>query len=554
MSSKDDADAPTRDPACNVVRALGVFATLCAALMISACNRENVRAADSPATAAPPEAVAQLAATNVTARTDVGDATSEAPPAIDARAEPTVTTPTPAPTDPPVADIPRTDPGAPEPIGTVVFHESSITIPTYPVERFQSDALSPVYSWPYRRTDMEAFAAADVAPVARTYKTLVLENHYLLITILPELGGRILQVEFKPTGTRMFYNNRVVKPTVWGPREQGGWLALGGLEWDLPVEEHGYGWGEPWGYIPLVFGPERAAVTVFTPQDGRALSAAITIELLAGAAAFTIDPVISNVSGTSQRFDYWHNAMLAPGSGAGISPAIHFVLPTTSMMVHSTGDARLPSGGQQVTWPVYAGRDVSRLDTWAQYAGLFEAPAANGPFAAVYDTQQDAGVVRVFPASVAQGSKIFALGGSLPLDPALYTDDSSAYVELHGGLAPTFAQQTELPPGESVSWRETWYPVAGMGDLAAANELVALNVTVDGATVAVAVHAVHPIEVDVVLLDRNSRELARTRAALAPATTAHVTWQRATLAAPPAAVRIESAQGLVLAYSLPAAP
>lgn len=530
MSSKYDAYAQARDPACNAVRGLGVLAVLCAMLLIGACGRENVRAADRPNAAAPPAAGVAME-----------DATPEPP---QASVAPTAPTATPAPTEP----------GAPEPIGTVAFYEASITIPTYAVERFQSDAVSPVYAWPYRRTDTEAFAAAAVAPVARTYKTLVLENRYLLITILPELGGRILQVEFKPTGTRMFYNNSVIKPTAWGPREQGGWFALGGLEWDLPVEEHGYAWGEPWGYIPLVFSPERAAVTVFTPRDGRALSASITIELLAGAAAFTIEPTISNVSGASQRFDFWHNAMLAPGSGAGISPAIHFVLPTTSMMVHSTGDARLPSGGQQVTWPVYMGRDLSRLDTWAQYAGLFEAPAAHGPFAAVYDTQQDAGAVRAFPASVAQGSKIFALGGSLALDPALYADDGSAYVELHGGLAPTFAQQTELPPGESVAWRETWYPVAGMGDLTAANELVALNVDVAGAAVNVAVHAVHPIEVDVVLLDRNSGELARTPVALAPATTAHVTWQRATLAARPASVRVENTQGLVLAYDLPPTP
>jgi hypothetical protein len=436
----------------------------------------------------------------------------------------------------------------------VVFYESTISIPTYPVEAHQSDALSPVFKWPYRRTDMAAFAAANVTPVARTYKTLILENQYLLITFLPELGGRILQVEHKPTATRMFYNNTVRKPTVWGPPEQSGWFALGGLEWDLPVEEHGYAWGEPWGYIPLVFGPERAAVTLFTPQDGRALNASVTVELLAGAASFTVELRIANASNASQRFDFWHNAMLAPGSGAGISPAIHFILPTKSMMVHSTADARLPAAGQQVTWPMYNGRDISRLETWNQYAGMFESPAAHGPFAAVYDTQQDAGAVRVFPADVARGSKIFALGGTQALDSALYADDGSAYVELHGGIAPIFSQQTELPPAADITWRETWYPVAGLGDLSTANELAALHVQTNATAITVALFAVHPMAVDVMLLAADGVELGRRAVMLSPLAAATLQWEHSALDGSPASVRIERAQGLVLAYDLPESP
>ncbi len=450
-----------------------------------------------------------------------------------------------------VDSLPAAAFSAPGPVGTVAFYESSVTIPTYPVDAFQSDALSPVYDWPYRRTDIEAFRASNAAPVARTYATLILENQYLLITILPELGGRILQVVHKPTGTRMFYNNKVVKPTAWGPPEQAGWLALGGLEWDLPVEEHGLAWGEAWGYIPLVFSTERAAVTVFTPQDGRALTASITIELLAGAASFSIEPTITNVSDQSQRFNFWHNAMLAPGSGAGISPAIHFVLPTDSMMVHSTGDVRLPAAGQRVTWPIYNGRDLSRLATWSQYAGMFESPAAHGPFAAVYDTQQDAGAVRTFPAGVAQGSKIFALGGSAALSAALYTDDATGYVELHGGLAPTFAQQSELAPGDAVSWRESWYPVAGMGDLATANELVALDVQTNADGVTVALFAAHPLDADILLLDAAGAEVARMAVSLNPSAAQHIAWPARELDRPVAAVHLENVAGSILTYALP---
>lgn len=445
-----------------------------------------------------------------------------ATPVVDAEVEPTRAPPLEPALAPPHA-TPLAPPGSPEaalvPTTTVALQpifgptvaadevtvrESTVTLSVYPYEQFQSDAVDPVYGWPYKKFDMAAFRSAvaegRAKPGPRTYVTLVLENRHIKATILPELGGRLLQVELKASGTRMFYANSVLKPTAWGPLEQGGWFALGGLEWNLPVYEHGYAWGEAWGYIPMQFDPQHAAVTVFTPQDGRKLALSVTMTLRAGSAALEIEPTVSNVGGEPLRFDYWHNAMLAPGNGESITGGIHFVLPTRAMMVHSSGDVRLPAGGQRVTWPIYSGRNLSLLHTWAEYAGLFEDPAAHGPFAAVYDRTQDAGAVRVYPAETTTGSKIFALGWGNPIDPALYTDDGSAYVELHAGLAPSFSQQAYLDAGASVSWRETWYPVHGLGDLTWANEDVAVDLRSSGGELTLALHAVRPTRGDVLLL------------------------------------------------------
>ena len=65
-------------------------------------------------------------------------------------------------------------------------------------------------------------------PINRTFQTIVLQNEYLELVILPELGGRIYQCRFLPTGQPLLYNSRVAKPTAWGPSDQGWWLALGG--------------------------------------------------------------------------------------------------------------------------------------------------------------------------------------------------------------------------------------------------------------------------------------------------------------------------------------
>lgn len=360
------------------------------------------------------------------------------------------------------------------PNGPVQVRNSSVTLPTYPVERFQKAVVDPIYHWPYKRFDAAAFKLANPSPSPVTYRTIELENDYLIVTVAPELGGRVLQVLHKASGTPMFYNNSVVKPTVWGPREQSGWTAVGGLEWCLPVPEHGYSWGEEWETEVIQSTPEYAAVRVSTPDDGRALRAEITIGLSADSAAFSVQPTITNLTDGPLRFDYWQNAMLAPGDGHRVTLGLHFVYPTRSMIVHSTGDDRLPASGQRLSWPIHEGRDVSELRTWREYAGLFESPAAHGPFAGVYDTIRDAGAVRAFPETVAKGSKLFALGGAKPLDPALYSDDDGSYVEIHGGLAPSFAQQVALGRGESVAWSEDWYPVVGMGDLDYADASMAI--------------------------------------------------------------------------------
>ena len=365
---------------------------------------------------------------------------------------------------------------APAPIGTVSYYESSVTLPVYPFEQYQSDAVDPDTNWPYKAFDYERFELEAPKPQNRRFRTIVLENAFLELTILPELGGRLWQVVHKPTGNRMFYQNTVVKPTRWGPSNQRGWFGLGGLEWNIPVIEHGYEWGTEWGVLPLQHSPELASVTLFTPPDGRPLNASITISLLAGAASFEVEPSISNLSDKSVTFDYWQTAMLAPGKKNSPSAQLHFVVPSAQMMVHSTNDPALPLPGETFTWPQYDGRDLSHLGNWNQYLGFFEYPEAHGPFVGVYDGAADAGAVRFYPADVARGSKVFSPGWNDAIPSSNYTDDDSSYVELHGGLAPSFFEHYTLPQGALVSWREVWYPVAGIGDLSYANEAAALSV------------------------------------------------------------------------------
>lgn len=404
---------------------------------------------------------------------------------------------------------------APAPVGTVVVYESNVTLSTYPVEAYQSDARNEIFNWPYKRFDRERFQNERPAPSPRTYKLIVLENTYLRVTILPQLGGRVWQAIHKGTGANMFYQNGVVKPSPWGPGEQLGWTALGGLEWNLPVVEHGYDWGVEWGYIPLQHSDDLASVTVFTPRDGRYLNGSVTISLRSGAASFEVEPTVSNLSNQSLSFTFWETAMLAPGQGNKPSGATQFILPASQMTVHSTEDARLPGPDQPFGWPIHNGVDYSRLGNWTNYLGFFERPSARGPFVAIYDHGVGYGAVRVFPASVARGSKVFGLGWHSALGSDNFTEDGSAYVELHGGLMPTFDDTFSLPPGGAVGWREVWYPIHAIGGLTYADEVAAIHVRPEAAGLVVGFYPTRPVGGALVALF-NGRELERRALRISP--------------------------------------
>ncbi|MDY6876312.1 MAG: DUF5107 domain-containing protein [Chloroflexota bacterium] len=379
---------------------------------------------------------------------------------------------------------------APAP-GTASLQTATLTIPTYPYTAYLTSVYTPTYNMTYTVLDWDAYNSSGPTPVPQDYQLLVLENDYLRVTLMPELGGRIYQMIFKPTGHNELYQNPVIKPNIWGPPEQGWWLAAGGIEWCLPVEEHGYEWGEPWAYQVVT---STAGITV-TLQDTTAsdrIRAEVTLHLPASRGYLAVTPRIENPTGSDVDYKFWLNALLAPGAANTVSADLHFVFDTAQMTVHSTGDEHLPDAGQPMDWPVHDGRDYSRLGNWERWLGFFERPQATAGFAGVYDAGANEGLARIFPPSVARGSKGFGFGWSNPIPSDIWTDGGSTYVELHGGIAPTFWDTATITAGQSLEWTEYWYPVSDIGQLSAATAEAALGVRASGGRFTVGVHSTTP--------------------------------------------------------------
>ena len=353
----------------------------------------------------------------------------------------------------------------PVPSQPLSVRETTLTIPTYDLApaRRPTSPDDPIF--PYERLELSQAGP----PRPRAYRAVVVENRFLSLTFLPELGGRLLQAVDRASGRAIFYQNPVIKPAPFGQR--GWWLGVGGLEWAVPTEEHGYLEHLPWD-LTVTRGRDAVTVRTSTSERQRGFAVSGSITLRAEEARFVARLAARNPAGAAQPLQMWTNAMLSPAGDNRVGPGLRFVVPAEEMIVHATGDPGLPGPRGRIAWPRHDGRDLSDPAAWTGYLGAFtpEPP----PFLGVYDVNADSGVAVAHGSGVA-GGKIFGFGPHN--DPRLYTDDDSGYVELWSGAQATFWDDPSLAPGATRGIESVWLPLWGLGRLVTATADGALGLT-----------------------------------------------------------------------------
>ena len=250
------------------------------------------------------------------------------------------------------------------------------------------------------------------------------------------------------TGQSVLYNNPVIKPTHWGPPEMNWWLAVGGVEWAFPVEEHGYAWAMPWGYQAQTLADASAHST----SSGQAqihlsftdrvtgLRTDVTAQLPPAGRAFTLTLKLSNPGNAPASGQLWSNAAFAAGEGMGLE------FPSTKAQVHSSGDSDFEAG-QLIDWqPEYAS-----YGRWQKWFGAFAAPVERS--SVTIRSADGATVRRTVAPSATSGFKFFTWGTDAPLKEF---GGSRPYFEVWRGLTPDFGTTLTLRPGEARQWTEVW--------------------------------------------------------------------------------------------------
>ncbi len=383
-------------------------------------------------------------------------------------------------------ETPRPTATVSTPTSGVQVYSTTVTLPTYPFRDYLNEQIDPVYNIPvyhFKRSNYNN--AGPHTPVPTAYQGVVLENPYLRLTFLPELGGRLYSAVTKATGQEIFYHNPVVKPSVYGvlqPPDENWWLATGGMDWAYPTQEHGYRFGIPWRY--QVEQTTEGATIILSDTAPDRVGLEVRVSLPAHKALFTVTPRLVNNSAQAAPIQLWVNAALTLGAGT-MSPNTRFVLPADQIIIHSRGGSgwSLPEAKQSAPWPQIGPVDLRDYNQWADYLGFF-VPNQTAPFLGAYNPDTDLGVVRLAYDQPGSG-KLFAFGRNF-YDRS-YTDNNSQYFEIWGGANAGFWSEDDISvaAGASLTWQEQWWPVAQLGGLTWVTEAAALHLTGDTLSVLV---------------------------------------------------------------------
>jgi tetratricopeptide (TPR) repeat protein len=337
----------------------------------------------------------------------------------------------------------------------------TITIPTYrlgpedPSPSFPLVNPHPVY--PYTMLDDLSDQKSDVV-----YRAIYLENKYLKITILPQLGGHVYSVYDKIDHREVLYRNNVIKYGLVGPR--GAWIS-GGMEFSFPF-----------AHTTDTVSPVES--TLRRNADGSATAGVgavdwasnmywqIAITLRPGTARVEEDVTLFNSTPLKHLYLFWTNtAVKATDDMQYIYPMRETISDDPFAIVQS--------------WPVWKGIDQSWYKNNPSAIAIF-ARDVHRNFFGVYYHQSNYGVVHVAEFRQDPGKKLWSWGTapSGRIWDHILSDSDGPYNEIQSGRFYTQGYREFMSPRRVEKWTEYWYPVRGLdGGFVEATSEMAVNVS-----------------------------------------------------------------------------
>jgi len=328
---------------------------------------------------------------------------------------------------------------------TVQVWRGKLTIPTYALGPADPNPAFPLINsndvYPYTMLD-------DLTDdkVSRTYDALYLENRYLKVIILPELGGHVYSLYDKVNQREVLYRNHVVKYGLVGPR--GAWIS-GGIEFSFP-------------YAHTMNTVSPVESTIHHNSDGSAtvvvgaidwvsnMYSEIALTLGPDSAALQEDVTLFNATSQANLYLFWSNAAVKASND------LHYVYP----MRETIDDDPFATVG---AWPVSGGVDKSWYKNDPEAMAIFGRDVHRDFFGVYYD-DSDSGLVHVADFRQDPGKKIWTWGTARSgrIWDKLLSDDDGPYNEIQSGRFATQGFREFMEPRRIEQWTEYWYPVGGL--------------------------------------------------------------------------------------------
>ena len=353
-------------------------------------------------------------------------------------------------------------------------------------------------------------------PVDRAWKAVWIENEFLRVLVLPELGGRIHRMVDKSNGYDLIYHQEVIKPALVGLA--GPWIS-GGIEFNWPqhhrpatflpvdfeIESHADGSATVWcsdhdpmcrmkGMHGVCLHPGRACVELKvraynrTPRVQTFLWWANVATRVHEAYQSFFPPDVYYVADHARRS--MSEYPLAQGHYYGVNygergrkrtPASE--VPGQFVPPHCQTKSGVRSPKSEV--PDYAPNDLSF------YANIpvptsYMCMGSKEDFFGGYDYKAQAGIVHIANHHISPGKKQWTWGNhefGYAWDRNLTDPDANGefgpYIEIMAGVytdnQPDFSF---LQPGETKIWSQYWYPIQKIGPAHHANLNAAVSLRI----------------------------------------------------------------------------
>jgi len=341
----------------------------------------------------------------------------------------------------------------------------TLSIPTYPEPAKEEMPLFSEHRVHQRSTgrpypNKAVLEVNRETKIDRSYTVVHLENEYLDVLVLPEIGGRIFAARDKVTDYDFFYRQHVIKPGLIGAL--GSWIS-GGVEFNWPYHHR------PSGFLPCDFEVEECEdgsvicwLSEHDPIDR--MKGMVGIVLRPGCAYLETRMKLCNRTPVTKSFLWWENAAVPVNE----SYQIFFPKDVTYVNFHYL-DSRIsyPIAGDATFNGIdmATARDISWHKNTRDATSYF-ACASKYDFFGGYDHGLDCGVVHIGDHHVSPGKKMFtwAYNQLSKTWENTLTDTDGQYAELMAGSytdnQPNFAW---LEPYETKEFSQYWYPIQKIG-------------------------------------------------------------------------------------------
>lgn len=310
--------------------------------------------------------------------------------------------------------------------------------------------------------------------VDKTYKIVYLENEYIRIGILPEIGGRLFEGVDKTNNYNFIYHQHVIKPALIGLI--GAWIS-GGIEWNIPHHHRAS------TFLPVQYSLEdnpdgSKTVWVGELEVRHRMRWAVGYTLRPGKSYFEARVRILNRTPVV-------NSMLCFAN-----VAVHVNEDYQVIFPPSTQYGTFHGKREFVKWPeadsVYNGEDYTKGVDMSWYKNHVQATSVfawnyEDDFFAGYDHGKRAGTMAIADHNIVPGKKVWTWGdGSRGrMWDRILTDTDGPYDELMvGAYSDNQPDYSWLQPFDTKAFSINWYPFRDIGGVKNANLDAAVNLEV----------------------------------------------------------------------------